>query len=395
MSITMNAQEWKQKDQAYIVNSYARFDVCLEKGKNATCVDVDGKSYIDFGSGIGVNSLGYCDAEWIDAVTAQLNRLQHCSNLYYSTPDIELAEKLSAFTGFDKTFFANSGAEANECAIKTARKRSFDKYGAERNKIITLVNSFHGRTVTTLAATGQDVFHQYFFPFTEGFDYAEANNLDALLEKVDDTVCGIMMEMIQGEGGVMPLDPAYVEAVAKLCKERDIALIVDEVQTGIGRTGKLLASEHYGIQPDIVTLAKGLGGGLPIGAILMKGDYADVLGYSMHGTTFGGNPVVCAGAVAVLNRVATPDFLAQVTEKGEYIRKQLASIDEIEGIDGIGLMLGLRLKTKTAAEVAKKCVANGLLILTAKTKLRMLPPLTITKEEIDQGIAVLKAALSE
>lgn len=389
----MNSQGWKEKDQAYIVNSYARFDVCLDQGKNAICLDVDGKTYIDFGSGIGVNALGYCDQGWTDAVTKQLHKLQHASNLYYTTPGIELAEKLSTFTGFEKAFFCNSGAEANECAIKTARKRSFDRYGEGRNKIITLVNSFHGRTVTTLAATGQEVFHQYFFPFTEGFDYAEANNLEDLLSKLDETVCGIMVEMIQGEGGVMPLAPDYIKAVSNLCAERDIALIVDEVQTGIGRTGKLLAHQHYDIQSDIVTLAKGLGGGLPIGAILMRGDYASVLGFGMHGTTFGGNPVICAGAVEILNRVTEPSFLAEVEAKGQYIREQLASIPEIEGIDGMGLMLGLRLKTKKAAEVAKACVANGLLILTAKTKLRMLPPLTITKEEIDQGIAILKAVL--
>ncbi len=391
----MKAEAWKQKDKEYIVNTYARFDVCLEKGQNATCFDVDGKEYIDFGSGIGVNSLGYCDKGWVDAVTAQLNRLQHCSNLYYSMPDIELAEKLSGLTGYRQVFFANSGAEANECAIKTARKRSFDKYGEGRNKIITLVNSFHGRTVTTLAATGQEVFHRYFFPFTEGFDYAPANDFAALLEKLDDTVCGVMMELIQGEGGVMPLEQEYVTAVAKLCTEKDLTLIVDEVQTGIGRTGKLLTCEHYGLQPDIVTLAKGLGGGLPIGAILMNEEYAGVLGAGMHGTTFGGNPVACAGAVEVLNRVAEPSFLAQVEEKGNYIREKLSTIEEIEGVDGIGLMLGLRLKSKTAAEIAKICVANGLLILTAKTKLRLLPPLTITKEEIDQGIAVLEAALKQ
>ncbi len=391
----MDTNQWMQKDKDTIVNSYARFEVCLERGENATCYDVEGKRYIDFGSGIGVNSLGYADETWVAAVTAQLKKMQHCSNLYYSTPDIELAEKLLHFTGYDKVFFANSGAEANECAIKTARKRSFDRYGEGRNKILTLVNSFHGRTITTLAATGQSVFHQYFHPFTEGFAYLQPNDLDALTDALDDSVCGIMMEMIQGEGGVMPLDVDYVQAVAAICQQRDIALIVDEVQTGIGRTGKLLAAEHFGIKPDIVTLAKGLGGGLPIGAILMQGDYADVLGYSMHGTTFGGNPAVCAGAVAVLDRVCQPAFLSAVTEKGEYIRAQLSAINEIEGIDGLGLMLGLRLKTKSAAEVAKTCVKNGLLILTAKTKLRLLPPLTITKEEIDQGIAVLKAALEE
>ncbi len=391
----MNFEAYKKKDQATIANTYARFDVCLENGKNATATDVDGKSYIDFGSGIGVTSLGYCDEGWVDAVTAQLRKLQHCSNLYYSLPDMELAQKLCELTGYSKVFFANSGAEANECAIKIARKRSFDRYGEGRNKIITLVNSFHGRTVTTLSATGQDSFHQFFFPFTEGFVFAQANNLGELTALLDDTVCGVMMELIQGEGGVMPLDPAFVTAVASLCKEKDLTLIIDEVQTGIGRSGKLLACAHYGIKPDVVTLAKGLGGGLPIGAVLMNEEYSSVLGAGTHGSTFGGNPVVCAGGLEVLNRVSEEAFLATVTEKGEYIRAKLAEMDEIEGVDGLGLMLGIRLKHKKAADVAKACVANGLLILTAKTKLRMLPPLTITKEEIDQGLAILAAVLAE
>ena len=377
------------------MNTYARFDVCLEKGKNATVVDTDGKSYIDFGSGIGVNSLGYCNASWVSAVTEQLNRLQHCSNLYYSVPNIRLAEKLCGLTGYHKVFFANSGAEANEGAIKTARKRSFDKYGAGRHKIITLVNSFHGRTVTTLSATGQEVFHHYFYPFTEGFDYAQANNIADLEAKIDDATCAVMLELIQGEGGVMPLEQEFVTQTAKLCKAHDLTLIADEVQTGIGRTGKLLACEHFNLKPDIVTLAKGLGGGLPIGAVLLNEEYAGVLGSGMHGTTFGGNPAVCAGALEVLSKVSETQFLQDVAQKGAYIRQELEKIAEIEGIDGLGLMLGLRLKTKTAAEVAKECAANGLLILTAKSKLRLLPPLSITKEEIDQGIAVLKAVLSK
>lgn len=389
----MNGETWKQKDRQYIAGTYGRFNVCLAEGKNATCIDVDGKKYIDFGSGIGVNSLGYCDAGWVTAVTKQLGRLQHCSNLYYSTPDIELAHRLCGLTGYDKVFFANSGAEANECAIKAARKYSFDRYGGKRNKIITLVNSFHGRTVTTLSATGQDVFHQYFFPFTEGFEFVKANDMDALVAMLDDSVCGIMMELIQGEGGVVPLEREFVAGVAELCRGNDVALIVDEVQTGVGRTGKLLACEHYGIRPDIVTLAKGLGGGLPIGAVLFREDYAKVMGTGTHGSTFGGNPVVCAGALEVLNRVADSDFLAGVEKKGIYIRDKLAGIKEIDGVDGLGLMLGVRLKTKQAADAAKACVANGLLILTAKTKLRLLPPLTITKEEIDQGIAVLADVL--
>lgn len=385
----MDFNTLKAKDRSYIVNTYARFDVCPEKGNGATCTDIDGKSYVDFGSGIGVNSLGYCDKGWIAAVTEQLNQLQHCSNLYYSEPDIRLAEKLCVLTGYDKVFFGNSGAEANECAIKTARKRSFDKYGAGRHKIISLVNSFHGRTITTLSATGQDVFHQYFYPFTEGFDYAKANDLADLQSKIDDTVCGIMMELIQGEGGVMPLEQDFVDAVRHLCAQKDITLIVDEVQTGIGRTGRLLACEHYGLKPDLVTLAKGLGGGLPIGAVLMTEEYASVLGAGMHGTTFGGNPVACAGGVEVLNRVANKPFLDEVAQKGNDIRRRLSEVSEVAGVDGIGMMLGIRLKSKKAAEVAKACVENGLLILTAKEKLRMLPPLTITQQEIDTGLRIL------
>ena len=391
----MNFEACKQKDRASIVNTYARFDVCLERGRNATATDVEGKSYIDFGSGIGVNSLGYCDEGWTEAVIGQLKKLQHCSNLYYSLPDIALAEKLCGLTGYRKVFFANSGAEANECAIKTARKRSFDRYGEGRNRIVSLVNSFHGRTVTTLSATGQDSFHQYFFPFTEGFTFAKANDIDDLISKLDDTVCGVMMELIQGEGGVMPLEPSFVAAVQALCRENDLALIIDEVQTGIGRSGRLLACEHYGIRPDLVTLAKGLGGGLPIGAVLMNETYADVMGAGAHGSTFGGNPVVCAGGVEVLSRVANETFLNAVTEKGAYIREKLTAIEEVEGVDGLGLMLGIRLKTKKAAEVAKACVENGLLILTAKSKLRLLPPLTITKEEIDRGLAILAGVLNQ
>ncbi len=391
----MTFEACRQKDRASIVNTYARFDVCLERGRNATATDVEGKSYIDFGSGIGVNSLGYCDEGWTEAVIGQLRKLQHCSNLYYSLPDIALAEKLCSLTGYRKVFFANSGAEANECAIKTARKRSFDRYGEGRNRIVSLVNSFHGRTVTTLSATGQDSFHQYFFPFTEGFIFANANDIDDLISKLDDTVCGVMMELIQGEGGVMPLEPSFVAAVQALCRENDLALIIDEVQTGIGRSGRLLACEHYGIRPDLVTLAKGLGGGLPIGAVLMNETYADVMGAGAHGSTFGGNPVVCAGGVEVLNRIANETFLNAVTEKGAYIREKLTAIEEVEGVDGLGLMLGIRLKTKKAAEVAKACVENGLLILTAKSKLRLLPPLTITKEEIDRGLAILAGVLNQ
>lgn len=383
----------KQRDQAYIAGTYGRFDVCLDHGRNATCVDVEGKTYIDFTSGIGVNALGFCDEGWIAAVTGQLDKLQHASNLYYTEPDGELAQMLCTSAGYSKVFFGNSGAEANEGAVKCARKYSFDKYGEGRSDIVTLRNSFHGRTVTTLAATGQDAFHQYFQPFTGGFRYAAANDLDDLHTVVDEQVCAVMFEPIQGEGGVLPLDRAYIQATAAFCAERDILLIADEVQTGIGRTGTLLASEQLGVKPDIVTLAKGLGAGLPIGAVLLGERVSGTLGPGTHGSTFGGNPIVCAGACEVLRRVTTAAFLDEVQRKGAYLREKISEMPGVEGVDGLGMMLGVRLKGKTSAEAAQACVESGLLILTAKQKLRLLPPLTITMEEIDRGLAILAKVL--
>lgn len=385
----------KLKDtfNARIVNSYGRFDIALDSGKNATAVDIDGNTVIDFTSGIGVNSLGFADEGWAAAIAKQAGKLQHISNLYYTQPCMEVAQLLCEKTGFDKVFFCNSGAEANEGAIKIARKYSFDKYGKGRATIITLENSFHGRTITTLAATGQEHFHDFFFPFTEGFCYAKANDIDSVKAQLNDSVCAVMIELIQGEGGVIPLDAGFVANVGALCKEHDLLLIVDEVQTGIARTGKLLCAQQYGIMPDVVTLAKGLGGGLPIGAILTNAKVSAVLGLGQHGTTFGGNPVVCAGAAEILHRVSTQEFLAEVTAKGEYIRGKLSDIPEITAINGMGLMLGLALATKKASEVAKQCVEEGLLILTAKENLRMLPPLTITYAEIDKGLEILKRVL--
>lgn len=385
--------EIKKLDQEKIVNSYARFDAVLVKGKGSTCWDEDGKEYVDFTSGIGVNSLGYSNDDWCAAVAKQASSIQHTSNLYYTCPDVLLADKLTRVTGYEKVFFANSGAEANEGAIKIARKYSFDKYGAGRATIITLVNSFHGRTVTTLSATGQEVFHNYFFPFTEGFRYVEANNIEDLKEKIDDTVCGILYEHVQGEGGVVPLTQEFVSEMAKICEEKDILLIADEVQTGVGRTGYFLASEYFGVKPDLTTLAKGLGGGLPIGAILCNEKTATVFGYSDHGTTFGGNPVACAGANVCVDKICEEGFLEEVQKKGEYIREKLSNVEEIVSITGLGLMLGLELKTKTAKEVVTACLENGLLALTAKTKVRFLPPLNISYEEIDKGLAVLISVL--
>ena len=391
----MNFEEIKNDEQQYMMNAYGRFPVALVSGKGAVAVDSEGKEYIDFTSGIGVNSLGYCDEGWVKAVSAQASKLQHISNLYYSPLQTEVSKKLCQLSGMAKAFLCNSGAEANECAIKIARKYSFDKYGEGRQKIITLVNSFHGRTVTTLAATGQDVFHNYFFPFTEGFDYAEANNIDDLKAHLTDDVCAVFVELIQGEGGVMPLDKAYVEEVQKLCKEKDILLMVDEVQTGISRTGDFYCYQGYGIQPDVVTSAKGIAGGLPMGACLCNEKLGSVITAGTHGTTFGGNPIACAAALEVLSRVAEPEFLAQVKEKGEYIRTELLKMPNVKEIRGKGMMIGIVTEKDNAKAAAAKCVENGLLILTAKNLLRLLPPLTITYDEINKGLSILKNTMEE
>lgn len=384
----------KEKFEKYIMGTYSRQNAVLERGSKEKIYDEAGKQYIDFGSGIGTNSLGICDDRWVSAVCEQAHRIQHTSNIYYSAPQADVAQKLCERTGYSKIFFGNSGAEANEAAIKLARKYSFDKYGKGRHNIITLVNSFHGRTITTLSATGQDVFHNYFFPFTEGFIYVEANNIDDLKAKLDDTVCAVMFEYIQGEGGVLPLEREFVDAIFTLCTEKDVLTIADEVQTGVGRTGKFLAGENFGKRTNITTLAKGIAGGLPMGICLADEKCCDVLSASTHGSTFGGNPVCSAGANAVLDRI-TPEFLEEVARKGVYLKGKLLEISEIERVDGMGLMLGARLKTKKAAEVAKKAVENGLLVLTAKDKLRFLPPLTISFAEIDKGTEILKGLLEE
>lgn len=380
---------------SHVMQTYDRLPLVMESGSGRTCTDEDGKRYLDFGSGIGTNSLGYCDAAWADAVCAQVRRMQHTSNYYYTKVQADFAERLCQITGYKRVFFGNSGAEANECAIKLARKYSFDKYGAGRNVIITLRNSFHGRTMATLSATGQDCFHNYFFPFPEGFVYAEANDIDDLLKKMHNNVCAVMLEYIQGEGGVVPLDSKYVDQLYDFCAKRDILVIADEVQTGVGRTGTFLAGEQYAKKADITTLAKGLGGGLPIGACLANGKCAGVLTKGMHGSTFGGNPVVCAGGLAVLEQVAKPDFLAQVLAKGAHIRAALRDCQEVTEITGLGLMLGLTLKTKQAADVKQAAFQRGLLVLTAKDKVRLLPPLNITIGELDSGLAILKECLSQ
>lgn len=378
----------------YVMPSYGRYDLVLDKGEGREAVDENGKTYIDFGSGIGTNSLGYCNEDWVNAVCAQAHRIQHTSNYYYTKVQADFAKALCETAGYTDMFFGNSGAEANECAIKIARKYSFDKYGKGRHNIITLVNSFHGRTLCTLSATGQDVFHNYFFPFVDGFINVEANNIEDLRAKLDDTVCAVMFEYIQGEGGVMALQQEFVDEIFRLCAERDVLTIADEVQTGVGRTGKFLAGDNFGKKADLTTLAKGLAGGVPIGVCLSGEKCAKVLTPGTHGSTFGGNPIACAGGLAVLNTVNKPGFLDEVAKKGDYIRKKLLTSPEVASVSGIGMMIGIELKTKKAGDVVKAALDKGLLLLTAKTKVRLLPPLTITYEELDKGLEILLSLLN-
>ncbi len=389
----MNSNEIKKLDSEKIVATYGRYDLVADSGKGAICRSVDGKEYIDFTAGIGVNCLGFCDDGWVEAVTAQLKKLQHVSNLYYTEPQVKVASMLTERTGMKKVFFGNSGAEANEAAIKTARKYGSVNKGIEKNRIITLNNSFHGRTMATITATGQEGYHKFFTPFLDGFDYCDANDIDQLKELVSDDTCAIMMEMIQGEGGVLNLDAGFVKAVESICAEKDILFIADEVQTGIGRTGKLFAYEYFGVKPDIVTFAKGIGGGLPIGGALFSEKCCDVLEPGNHGTTYGGNPVACAGAVEVLTRIDDA-FLEDVTKKGEYLREKLLDIPQVKSVSGMGLMLGAEIEGKEAGQVVKDALEMGLMILTAKDRVRMLPPLTITYDELDAGLEILKKALA-
>lgn len=391
----MKSSDIKALDKQYVANTYARFDLVLKSGKEATCFDCEGHSYIDFTSGIGVNSLGFCCDKWSVAVVAQAGTLNHVSNLYYTEPGAFLAEKLCRKTGYKKVFFGNSGAEANEGAIKAARKYSYDKYGEGRSTILTLINSFHGRTVTTLSATGQEHFHQFFFPFTGDFSYALANDIADVKKKLDNSVCAVMIEFIQGEGGVIPLDKGFVNELSYLCAEKDILLIADEVQTGVGRTGKFLASEWYGIHPDITTLAKGLGGGLPIGAVLLGDKTEFVLGYGDHGSTFGANPISCAGANVVMDIVAEPAFLQKVASRFEQTNTALSGCKEVLEITGKGMMIGISLLNKKSGDVAKACIEKGLLVLTAKEKVRLLPPLNISDEEFKKGLEILKSVLDQ
>lgn len=385
--ITLNI---KQTDERYIAHTYQRFDVAIVKGKGSLCYDDSGKEYIDMTSGIGVNAFGYSDPVWAQAVAQQAELLQHTSNLYYTAPCAELAEILCTRTGMEKVFFSNSGAEANECAVKLARKYAADHKGAEYYNIITLNKSFHGRTLTTLAATGQDAFHEKFTPLTEGFLYAEPNDIAGLEKLVSENkVAGILIETVQGEGGVNALTPDFVQAVERVCHENDIIFMVDEVQTGNGRTGKLYSYMHFGVQPDVVSTAKGLAGGLPMGATLMGGKVADVLSYGDHGSTFGGNPVCAAAAVSVLSRMDDA-FLSQVAEKGAYIRSRIEEAGF--AVSGLGLMIGIKTE-KPVSEVLMKCMENGVLCLSAKEKLRLLPPLNIPTEQLAKAVDVIIEAL--
>lgn len=390
----MTYNELKSEENKYVMNTYGRFPIALDHGEGATVWDVEGKKYIDLASGIGVNCMGYNNETLIRAITEQAHKLMHVSNLFTTEPMVWAAKKLVEKTHLNgKVFFANSGAEANEGAIKLARKYSFDKYGEGRYKIITLANSFHGRTVTTLKATGQDRFHNYFFPFTEGFDYAVANDFDSVRRKADDMTCAVMMELIQGEGGVLPLDREFVKQVEALCREKDLLLIIDEVQTGIGRTGSLFCFQQYGIRPDVVTMAKGLGGGLPVGAVLAAENCANVLTPGTHATTFGGTPTVCAAVNAVLDNVGDGQFLVKVKEKGEYLKNGILALNSpnILGVRGMGLMLGIIVEDGKHSAYANKLIENGVLAITAgKNAVRLLPPLTISREEMDEALAVMK-----
>lgn len=383
----------KELDNNFVAHSYGRFDVVLTHGKGSTVYDENEKKYIDFGSGIGVNSFGFSDEIWKEAVTEQLGKLQHASNLYYTEPCARLAQILCGKTGMNSVFFSNSGAEANECAIKFARKYSFDKYGEGRSTIITLINSFHGRTITTLSATGQEAFHTNFAPFTPGFKYCPANDINALYEMITDDVCAIMFECIQGEGGVLNLDYDFVKAIESISAEKDILMISDEVQTGNGRTGKYFSYMNYDIKPDIVSTAKGLAGGLPIGAAIFSEKLKDTVTPGSHGSTFGGNPVSAAGAVSISERI-DDKLMTQVCEKSAYIKDFLSKVKGVKSISGMGLMLGIE-TDKDAKKIAADCLEKGLLVLTAKAKIRLLPALNISYDELNEGLEILKEVIEK
>lgn len=379
----------QDRDKNYVAGTYSRFPVEIVKGKGSLLYDGDGSQYIDMGTGIAVNTFGACDGIWAEAVKAQLDRVQHVSNIFYSYPCVELAELLCKATGMSKVFFGNSGAEANECAIKVARKYAAERHGGDCYNIITLKNSFHGRTITTLAATGQDVFHKNFQPLTPGFAYADANDLQSVKDLASKfKTAAVMIECVQGEGGVLPLEESFVKGLYNFCVEKDILLIVDEVQTGNGRTGKLYAYMNYGIQPDLVTTAKGLGGGLPIGACIFGGKVKDVLSYGDHGSTFGGNPIAAAGAVSIIKRLDESVFDG-VIKRSNYIFENLSGADGIVSVNGMGLMIGIQTE-KPAKQVVTECIGRGVLCLTAKDRVRLLPALNIPFNLLEKAIEIVK-----
>lgn len=392
----MTSQEIKSLTNQYVMNTYGRFDVALDHGKGAKVYTPEGKEYIDFTSGIGVCDLGYGNEPWAEAAFSQAKKLGHASNLFYTEPCARLAEILCKRTGESCVFFANGGGEANEGMIKLARKYSFDKYGKGRATIISLNNSFHGRTMATLTATGQDHFHNYFFPFVEGFKFADANDLGSLKSAAGDDTCAVMMELVQGEGGVLPLDQDYVKEVAALCEKNDWLLLVDEVQTGVGRTGSLFAFQQYGILPDVCSFAKGIAGGLPMSGIMANEKCRAVLTPGTHATTFGANPV-CGAAGLVVQDILSDEFLAEVQKKGDYLRRQIEALHLpcFGKTRGLGLMIGIEMAGGYKnSDVAAKLVEAGLLVLTAGPGMRLLPPLVITKEEMDAGVAIMKQALA-
>lgn len=388
----MNTEE---KDAAYIAHTYSRYPVCFVKGKGSHLIDEEGKDYIDMGSGIGVDIFGVADEKWMDAVTSQLHVLNHVSNLFYTKPMAGLAEMLCQKTGMKKVFFSNSGAEANECAIKGARKYSIDKYGKERNEIITLINGFHGRTITTLAATGQDIFHKDFFPFTPGFLYTPANDLPSFIKLCEEhpQVCAVMVEPIQGEGGVHPLSKEFFEGVGQYAKDHDILLIVDEVQTGNGRTGKLYGYMNYDVEPDIVSTAKGIGGGLPLGVTMFNEKAENVYTPGTHGSTFGGNPIACAGALSIMERIDDA-LLKEVTAKGQYIKDEFTGAKGVKSVAGMGLMWGIE-PEKDVKEIVPQLLAKGVVVLTAKEKIRLLPALNIPWTDLKKAVSLMKDVLAE
>lgn len=393
----MDFETIKKEESNYLMHTYNRFDIAMQSGQGCYLKDVNGKEYLDLTSGIGVNCLGHNHAVLVNAIQKQVQTMMECSNLYYSEPMIQAAKILAEYTGLKKVFFSNSGAEANEGMIKLARKYSYDKYGAGRDTIITLKQSFHGRTITTLEATGQEKFHQYYFPFTNGFAYAKPNDIDDLKQVFNDKTCAVMMELIQGESGVVPLDKVYVKEVEKFCQDHDLLLLIDEVQTGIGHTGTLFCFEQYDIIPDIVTCAKALGGGVPIGAVIAGDKCKDVFKPSDHGSTFGGNPLSCAAAATVLSIVTKPDFLKHVKETGQQLKNGIESIstNKILGVRGMGLMLGIVVEPEKRAQYVQAMMDKGLLTLTAgKDTIRLLPPLIISEKEVEKALQIMQEVFS-